>query len=166
MTIKTPLYGLEYIQQGEPIRNTRLALENNAYTIEAALAARGVPPTDLQALIAAGWFSDTGWVDITPAAGFAVASTAERPQMRRRAGQLIFQGGFAPTGLAVSASFTVATIPVPYRPAQNAYVGGGSSSGASTFTLLLTSAGALQIRTSATLGTIYKLDALSGILGA
>lgn len=42
MTAKTPVYQLEYIVQGEPIRNTRLALENNAKSIEAALIARGV----------------------------------------------------------------------------------------------------------------------------
>lgn len=42
MTAKTPVYQLEYLVQGEPVRNTRLALENNAKSIEAALMARGV----------------------------------------------------------------------------------------------------------------------------
>jgi hypothetical protein len=53
MTAKTPVYGLEYLVQGEPVRNTRAALEANAKTIEAALLARGVPATgaaDLAAL--------------------------------------------------------------------------------------------------------------------
>jgi hypothetical protein len=55
MTAKTPAYGIEYLVIGEPVRNTRLALENNAKTIEAALLARGatVPgAADLAALAA------------------------------------------------------------------------------------------------------------------
>lgn len=42
MTAQTPIYGLKYLVQGEPARNTRLALEENAFTIEAALQAGGV----------------------------------------------------------------------------------------------------------------------------
>lgn len=54
MTAKTPIYGIEYLIPGEPIRSTRQALENNAKSIEAALANRGVIPpgaSDLAALL-------------------------------------------------------------------------------------------------------------------
>jgi len=44
MTAKTPVYEIEYLVEGEPVRNTRLALENNAKSIEAALLAGGIAP--------------------------------------------------------------------------------------------------------------------------
>lgn len=166
MTALTPLYGLKYITQGEPIRNTRQALEDNAFTIETALANGAIAPADIAALTAAGWFSDTGWTDITPASGFAVLSTAEKPQVRRRAGLLLFQGGFLNTGMAASGTYNVATLPVGYRPAQTAIVGVGSSAGAAVASGFLTSAGVLSFRLSATLGGYYKLDAFSGTLAA
>jgi hypothetical protein len=162
----TPLYNLEYLVEGEPLRYTRQKIERNAKSIEAALALRAIPPADIAALVAAGWFSDTGWTDITPAAGFAVLSTAEKPQVRRRAGLLLFQGGFSNTGMAASGTYNVATLPAPFRPAQTAIVGVGSSAGAAVASGFLTSAGVLSLRLSATLGGYYKLDAFSGTLGA
>lgn len=44
MTAQTPVYGIKYIQQGEPIRNTRQALQDNATSIEAALVRGGIAP--------------------------------------------------------------------------------------------------------------------------
>lgn len=38
----TPVYGLEYLVEGEPARNTRAKLQRNAETIEAALIAGGL----------------------------------------------------------------------------------------------------------------------------
>lgn len=38
----TPVYGIEYLVEGEPIRHTRAKLERNAAQIEAALLAGGV----------------------------------------------------------------------------------------------------------------------------
>lgn len=52
MTALTPIYGLKYLVQGEPARNTRQALEDNAYTIEAALQARGVAAVGASDLLA------------------------------------------------------------------------------------------------------------------
>lgn len=55
MTAHTPAYGIEYLVEGEPIRSTRLVLENNAKTIEAALIAGGIAPPlapDLAAAVA------------------------------------------------------------------------------------------------------------------
>lgn len=42
VTAQTPVYGLKYIVEGEPLRDARPALEANAKTIEAALIAGGV----------------------------------------------------------------------------------------------------------------------------
>lgn len=50
MTAKTPVYGLEYLIQGEPMRATRAALENNAKTTEAALVRGGIAPPAAQDL--------------------------------------------------------------------------------------------------------------------
>lgn len=50
MTAKTAVYGLEYIVEGEPLRGARLALENNAKTIEAALVLGGIAPPAAQDL--------------------------------------------------------------------------------------------------------------------
>jgi hypothetical protein len=44
VTAQTPVYGIKYIVPGEPIRNTRQALEDNANTVEAALIRGGVAP--------------------------------------------------------------------------------------------------------------------------
>lgn len=52
MTAHTPIYGLEYIEEGEPLRLARPALENNAHTIEAALQAGGVAAPGASDLLA------------------------------------------------------------------------------------------------------------------
>lgn len=163
----TPIYGIEYLTEGEPAGYTRQKLQRNAEKIEAALVARGVPPADLQALIAAGWFSDTGWLDITPAAGFAAMAGAEKPQVRKLGRILLFQGGFTNAGMAVNGTYAVSlALPTSTRPTQTAIVGLGSSAGAAVASGFLTSAGIISVRTSATLGTYYKLDAFSGVLAA
>jgi hypothetical protein len=50
MTAKTPVFELEYIVEGEPLREARLALENNAKTTEAALVRGGIAPPAAQDL--------------------------------------------------------------------------------------------------------------------
>jgi hypothetical protein len=50
VTAQTPVYGIKYIEPGEPIRNTRQALEDNAYTLEAALVRGGIAPPSAQDL--------------------------------------------------------------------------------------------------------------------
>lgn len=44
MTLTTPIYGLPYPAQGQPIRDTRLILENLAKLVEAALQNGGIAP--------------------------------------------------------------------------------------------------------------------------
>lgn len=50
MTAKTPVFGLEYITEGEPLRDARPALEHNALTTEAALVRGGIAPPAAQDL--------------------------------------------------------------------------------------------------------------------
>lgn len=50
----TPVYGLEYLVEGEPVKYTRQKLERNAKTVEAALVAGGLTPpgaSDYAALV-------------------------------------------------------------------------------------------------------------------
>lgn len=55
MTAKTPVFQIEYLVEGEPIRATRLALENNAKSIEAALlAGPASPPAASDLAVVAG----------------------------------------------------------------------------------------------------------------
>lgn len=54
MTAQTPVYGIQYLEVGEPARTTRAALQANAQTIEAALLAGGITPpgaSDYAALV-------------------------------------------------------------------------------------------------------------------
>lgn len=44
MSLQTPVYGIKYPAPGEPIRNTRQSLQDNANSIEAALIGTGVHP--------------------------------------------------------------------------------------------------------------------------
>lgn len=189
MTAFTPIYRLAYIEQGEPIRNTRQALEDNAYTIEAALQAGGLAPQQVQdmltalgetntrldalqadldtfmALHAAGVFDDTGWLDI-PLGTMTALNTAERPQIRRVGRTLHYQGGISAAGLSPNTTYSLgaALTDTRLRPAQNAIVQAGSSVGEATASLLATAGGEFQVRTGATLGAYYKFDALSGVL--
>lgn len=159
VTAKTPIYQLEYLVVGEPARNTRAALENNAKSIEAALAARGIPPTDYQALVAAGWFTDTGWTDIPAKTGFTRQTGDDRPQVRKRGGQIYLRGGWTNAGMAASGTFTVATLPAGFRPPNTSWPNfrAYSSSVAAGGDMFITTGGDLQIRTPATLGSFYAV---------
>lgn len=96
MTAQTPLYGIKYIVRGEPIRNTRQALQDNAETIEAALVRGGVVPpgaADLTAEAATRAAADTAnanaiaalqpgaWQSsgLTPPAGYAAVRYRKIP---------------------------------------------------------------------------------------
>lgn len=46
VSLKTPIYLLEYPEAGEPVRNTRGILERNAKAVESALASRAVAPAN------------------------------------------------------------------------------------------------------------------------
>jgi hypothetical protein len=129
MTALTPIYGLEYLVQGEPARNTRQALENNAKTIEAALLARGVPPADLLDLIAAGWFTDTGWVNLPLAAGWNSSSS---PGYRKIGKTVWFRGEVWTTATSTTDTNLLSTpLPAGFRPATRTRFLIGSTGGSS-----------------------------------
>lgn len=124
MTAKTPLYGLEYPIQGEPIRTTRLALENNAKTIEAALQSKGVAPpnaTDLLAVAARVSTLEAAYVPpaalplTTSATAFGQSFAGARIW---RQGRTVFTTGLVKlaAGLAAQANVNVAAIPLALRP--------------------------------------------------
>jgi hypothetical protein len=83
MTAQTPIFGIKYIQQGEPARNTRQALEDNAVTIEAALVRGGIAPPAAQDLATlAGRVSALeigGEVNTTTASGALGSSAIDIP---------------------------------------------------------------------------------------
>lgn len=157
----TPVYGLEYLVEGEPVRNTRQKLERNAKGIEAALVARGVPPTDLAALIAAGWFTDSGWVTVPPASGFTASGT---PAVRKRANVLYFRGGWTNAGMAASGVYTVGTLPAGFRPDTQVNTLASSSNGSTVARLLLNTNGTIQVVTGSTLGAYYRMDGIAVVL--
>lgn len=122
MTLKTPIYQIEYLAQGEPVRNTRLALENNAKSIEAALKSGGLAPQTVQdalAVIGRVTTLETG----RPAAptilevGTAAVSTyAKAGYYRDRAG-LVHLSSIAPVSTAgLAANVALFTLPAGYRP--------------------------------------------------
>lgn len=172
MTAKTPVYGLEYLVQGEPARNTRLALENNAKTIEAALVARGVPPTDLQDLIAGGWFSDSGWVGIVSAAGTTLNGS---PQVRKVGKLVKAQAGWSsatiPGGAGAmqpNTNYYVAAaggIPAGFRPSYTLYLRAGTNSAANPGRFVIGTDGSIQLHVGAVVSSYYRLDTCDWFLG-
>jgi hypothetical protein len=108
MTAQTPVYGIKYPVAGEPIRTTRQILEDNAKATEAAMLARAVPPADLAALIAAGWFTDTGWQNITLASG--VTTTALGARYRRTGRRVSVQAELA-WSAGIAANKVLGTVP-------------------------------------------------------
>jgi hypothetical protein len=120
MTAYTPTQGLPYLTVGQPARDTRAVLQELAEKIDAALSAKAIPPADIAALVAAGWFSDTGWVPMPLPPGFTgpayVRKVDKWVQLRGRVTGTFPAG--AATQIGVGASGT--GLPAGYRPAQNA----------------------------------------------
>lgn len=80
MTAQTPVYGLKYPTDTEPVYLFRAALQANAESLEAALLSVGVPPpelADLTALAArvAVLEGQAAWTEATTATDFVVPVT-------------------------------------------------------------------------------------------
>jgi hypothetical protein len=106
-------------------------------------------------------FADTGWVDVTVSGGFAAMAGAEKPQVRKIGPVVYLRGGWSNTGIAAAnTTYTVGTVPSGYRPPSGCPTVGacGSSVGAAIAGLHIDTAGSVQIRTSGTLGSYYKMD--------
>jgi Collagen triple helix repeat (20 copies) len=114
--------------------------------------------------------TDTGWVDITVSGGFAAlnptATPHEKPQARQYGKLVKLRGGFTNAGLTANTTFNVgvmpAAVPLPFEAAIAAL--GTSAGNAVADGRVINGSGIIQIRTGATVGTYYKLDALSYLL--
>lgn len=140
MTAQTPIYGIKYLVQGEPVRNTRQALEDNAKTIESALAARGVTPPntpDLAALAGRVTVLETvgAWTDLpvvgapylahfpfNSQAGPGQGATPQKIQFRVQQGRVWFRGwgvssaGYNAGGGTGANPLLVSPLQAAYRP--------------------------------------------------
>lgn len=105
---------------------------------------------------------DTGWLDIAVSATFAAMAGTEKPQARKIGNKVWLRGGFTNAGITATANFNVGTLPTGTYPPVNMVVGiGGSSAAASASANINTTTGVIQLRTSATVGSYYKLDGIS-----
>jgi hypothetical protein len=106
---------------------------------------------------------DTGWITVTIRTGFAAVAGVEALAVRQRGKLIKMRGGIANTGVAAAnTSYTVADVPgaIPAPPIPLNYPV-GSSAGAAVATLLLGTDRSIILRTSGTLGTYYKFDAVN-----
>lgn len=127
MTATTPIYGLKYIVQGEPIRNTRQALEDNAFTIETALQAAGVAAVGASDLLAVSGrvsaIESPTMQPVTFASGYAQYTTSPYGELVRcwkPTPDTVRVAGMVAISTAVSTGATgllFATLPAGYRPA-------------------------------------------------
>lgn len=93
---------------------------------------------------------DTGWLPLPTEAGFETKAGVVR---YRRIGNLVRLGGLiGPTTgtLAASTTYTVATLPAGFRPAQAEWFTGGNTTAQTPATIVITAAGAIQVRVPAT----------------
>lgn len=98
---------------------------------------------------------DTGWVDVAISSGYAAQSPSEKPQVRRVRGFVHLRGGWSNSGVTVSSTHSVGTIPAGFRPDMNVFGRSGTSTGASDASVLITSGGVLQLRTNSAISAYY-----------
>lgn len=122
-------------------------------------------PADMRELAEAvdtvikGPHTDSGWVNVTVNAGFAISS-GNTPQVRKIGNVVYARGGVAATGIAINAAHNVMVVPVGYRPLATANWRAGTNSGASEGSMFLNPAnGTIDIRTNGTLATWYLMTA-------
>lgn len=117
MTIQhTPAYGIAYLDAATPLNSLADATQQVATTVEAALARGNIAPSQtITDLIDAGFFTDTGWVALTPAAGFTASNSLA---IRRIGKRVSFRGGLHRTAGNWTATLETAfTLPdTSYRP--------------------------------------------------
>ncbi|MBN9139268.1 MAG: hypothetical protein J0H23_00420 [Micrococcales bacterium] len=105
--------------------------------------------------------SDTGWVNLQIASGYAAISSGEHPKIRLKDGVLYFRGGWSNTGLTASAVHDVGTVPSSFTIVENILIQGSSSNGASDATVRIATTRSIQIRTGTSVGSYYKIDGAS-----
>lgn len=106
--------------------------------------------------------NDSGWVNVTINATFASQASPETFQVRKRDGVVYLRGGITNAGVTASATLAVAQLPAGFYPPIGA-VGGavGSASGVTVASAIISTAGAISLRTSASVGAYYKFDNFS-----
>lgn len=123
MTIQyTPALALAYADSETALTDLGTASQQLAQSVEAALVSRGIAPADIQALVAAGWFTDTT-TTVQPSTGFG--ANGGGLQLRKIGKRVTCLFGFSSTGIVtLGTSYTVVTaggIPAAYRPPSSWY---------------------------------------------
>jgi hypothetical protein len=109
----TSVYSFEYPLDGEPVADWYLMAKANADKYEAALLAAANPPspTDFAAMVAAGWFTDTGWVNLTLLNSHTVLSGSVA-QYRRVGKRVMLRGALSgPSSGTIAVSTIGASVP-------------------------------------------------------
>ena len=101
--------------------------------------------------------NDTGWVDITINSGFAYASYAERPRVRKMNGVIYLFGSFSNEGMSINNRYDAGQLPSWAYPEANSPMAAGGSEGNRSATLFVVRDGLLQIRTGSVLGGYYGI---------
>jgi hypothetical protein len=107
---------------------------------------------------------DTGWVNVTINPGFAVWST-NTPRVRRIGNVVYGQGGWGPTGLTASGTFTVGVLPAGFTPLISAFMRAGTSAGAVAATMIMNAGtGTIDMRLNASVGSWYAIPAMAYVI--
>lgn len=126
MVATTPVYGIKYPTPGDPIRNTRQYLQDNATTIEAALAAKALAPPgtpDLAAAVARIGVLEAARTVTTALVlknSFTAVGGYRAPYMSRT-DKSVTVYAFVTGG--PGAGGVVTTLPVGSRPAADLFIG-------------------------------------------
>jgi hypothetical protein len=103
--------------------------------------------------------ADSGWVNVTIAAGFAAQGT-EIPQVRKIGNVVQARGGWSNTGMPdPNTTYSVGTIPAGYRPAAGYPVRGfpGMTSAGSTGRMVIDDSGAVTINTGGAVAGFFMM---------
>lgn len=105
----------------------------------------------------------TGWVDITPAAGFTAGTGVDAPQVCRVGRQILFRGFIS--GPLTTSGATIGTIPAGYRARTlNDAATAGALTNGGTCRIATGTSGAIVVHVSSNVTTGASLKALSGYL--
>ncbi len=100
---------------------------------------------------------DTGWVNVPLRSGFANLS-GEPLQVRRRTGVVRLRGGISNAGIGASSTHIVGDLPAGFAPPITVGGAAGTGIGTQIASVIVTSSGQVQVRTSAAVSTFYYPD--------
>lgn len=105
--------GLAYADADTPVVDLAAVTKTMAEAVDARLATRGLTTADIEAYVAAGWFTDTGAVALTLAAG--VTGLTGGSVTARKVGRRVQLSW--PVSGTLTPNMNVATLPAGFRPA-------------------------------------------------